>query len=68
MTSLGWELAVPIFGGVMLGHLLDRRLGTAYVFTLGLLFLGIGTGFYNLMRSIQRFEEREQGPDSAREE
>lgn len=68
MTSLGWELAVPIFGGVMLGHLLDRRLGTAYVFTLGLLVLGIGTGFYNLMRSIQRFEEREQGPDSEREE
>ncbi len=60
MSSLGWELAVPIFGGVLLGHLLDRRLDTGYVFTLGLLILGVGTGFYNLARSIQRLEARER--------
>ncbi|HUX77326.1 MAG TPA: AtpZ/AtpI family protein [Anaerolineae bacterium] len=59
-TSLGWDLALPIFGGVLLGHLLDRRLGTGYVFTLGLLVLGIFTGFYNVARSIQRIEAREQ--------
>lgn len=58
--SLGWDLAVPIFGGVLLGHLLDRRLGTRYAFTLGLLVLGIGTGFYNVARSIQRVEARER--------
>ena len=60
MTSLGWDLALPIFGGVLLGHLLDRRLGTRYVFTLGLLMAGIFTGFYNVVRSIQRIEAREQ--------
>ncbi len=59
-SSLGWELAVPIFGGVLLGHLLDRRLDTGYVFTLGLLILGVSTGFYNLVRSIQRLEARER--------
>jgi predicted F0F1-ATPase subunit len=59
-TSLGWDLALPIFGGVLLGHLLDRRLGTRYAFTLGLLVLGIGTGFYNVARSIQRVEARER--------
>jgi F0F1-type ATP synthase assembly protein I len=59
-TSLGWDLALPIFGGVLLGHLLDRRLDTGYVFTLGLLVLGIFTGFYNVVRSIQRIEAREQ--------
>jgi predicted F0F1-ATPase subunit len=59
-SSLGWELALPIFGGVLLGHLLDRRFDTGYVFTLGLLVLGIGTGFYNLVRSIQRLEARER--------
>jgi F0F1-type ATP synthase assembly protein I len=59
-TSLGWDLAVPIFGGVLLGHLLDRRLDTGYVLTLGLLVLGIGTGFYNVARSIQRIEARER--------
>jgi F0F1-type ATP synthase assembly protein I len=59
-TSLGWDLALPIFGGVLVGHLLDRRLGTGYVFTLGLLVMGIFTGFYNVARSIQRMEARER--------
>jgi F0F1-type ATP synthase assembly protein I len=56
-TSLGWDLALPIFAGVLLGYVLDRALGTTYIFTLGLLFLGIGTGFYNVMRSIHRLDE-----------
>lgn len=59
-TSLGWDLALPIFGGALLGHLLDRRLDTGYVFTLGLIVLGIFTGFYNVARSIQRVEARER--------
>jgi len=59
-TSLGWDLALPIFGGALLGHLLDRRLDTSYAFTLGLLVLGIFTGFYNVMRSIQRVDARER--------
>jgi predicted F0F1-ATPase subunit len=58
--SLGWDLAVPIFGGVLLGHLLDRWFGTRYVFTLGLLMLGIATGYYNVARFIQRVEMRER--------
>jgi F0F1-type ATP synthase assembly protein I len=57
-TSLGWDLALPIFGGVLIGYLLDRALTTTYVFTLGLLLLGIVTGFYNVTRSIQRVDER----------
>jgi predicted F0F1-ATPase subunit len=59
-TSLGWDLALPIFGGVLMGYLLDRRLGTRYLFTLGLLVLGIFTGFYNVARSVQRIEARER--------
>lgn len=57
-TSLGWDLALPIFAGVLVGYVLDRALGTTYVFTLGLLFLGIGAGFYNVIRSIHRLDER----------
>ena len=57
-TSLGWDLALPIFGGALLGHLADRRLDTGYALTLGLLVLGIFTGFYNVARSIQRVEAR----------
>jgi F0F1-type ATP synthase assembly protein I len=59
-TSLGWDLALPIFGGVLLGHLLDRRLETGYVFTLGLMLFGVFAGFYNVARSIQRLEARER--------
>ncbi|MGD2145976.1 MAG: AtpZ/AtpI family protein [Anaerolineae bacterium] len=57
-TSLGWDLALPIFGGVLGGYLADRALGTSYIFTLGLLLLGIGAGFYNVLRSIHRMDER----------
>jgi ATP synthase protein I len=57
-TSLGWDLALPIFAGVLVGYALDRALGTTYILTLGLLFLGIATGFYNVVRSIRRMEER----------
>lgn len=53
-TTLGWELALPMFAGVLGGYFLDRWLGTDYIFTLGLLFMGIGMGYYNLMRVIQR--------------
>jgi F0F1-type ATP synthase assembly protein I len=53
-TSLGWDLALPIFGGVLLGHFLDRWLHTGYVLTLGLLALGTITGFYNVARAIRR--------------
>jgi len=45
---------------VLLGHFLDRWLDTGYVFTLGLLLLGVFTGFYNVARSIQRVEARER--------
>jgi len=57
-TSLGWDLAVPIFGGVLVGYILDRSLGSTYLFTLGFMIFGIGTGFYNVLRSIQRMDRR----------
>ena len=61
-TSLGWDLALPIFGGVLTGYLLDRALSTRYVFTLGLLLFGIAVGFYNVIRSIQRMDEQARRP------
>lgn len=72
-TSLGWELALPIFGGVLMGYLLDRLVGTRYVMTLGFLMLGIAAGFYNVIQSIQHVDEqsrqraapkrKEEGPE-----
>jgi F0F1-type ATP synthase assembly protein I len=58
--SLGWDLAVPIFGGVLLGHFLDRLLGTGYIFTVGLIFLGIIISYYNLGKFIVRMRKIDQ--------
>ncbi|MBE0698377.1 MAG: AtpZ/AtpI family protein [Anaerolineaceae bacterium] len=57
-TSLGWDLAVPIFGGTLIGYYLDRWLGTGHTFTLGLLFLGIIISYYNLWRFIRRVDRK----------
>ena len=53
LLSLGWELALPIFIGVLLGYQLDKWIGTRLVFTIILLLLGIAAGFYNLYKIIQ---------------
>jgi F0F1-type ATP synthase assembly protein I len=58
--TIGWELALPIFAGVLLGQLLDRLLDTTYIFTIGLLFAGIAMGYYNLVRLIQRLRRQDQ--------
>lgn len=63
--ALGWELAVPIFGGVLLGHYLDQRLDTGYTFTIGLLVAGVFVGFRSIWRFGQRFAQRQaRGADS----
>jgi F0F1-type ATP synthase assembly protein I len=54
--ALGWDLAIPIFGGVLLGYALDRWIGTRYIFTIGLLFAGIAVSYYNLARFIRRMD------------
>ena len=53
LTSIGWDLAIPIFGGVFLGYQLDQALGLKYLFSLILLFLGVLTGYLNLYRVIE---------------
>jgi len=52
-TSLGWELAIPIFVGAYAGHLIDKATNSAFTFMLVLTLLGIGIGYYNLMRHIE---------------
>jgi len=53
LTSLGWDLAIPIFGGVFLGYQLDQAFGSKYIFSLILLLLGVFTGYFNLYRVIE---------------
>lgn len=52
-TSLGWELAIPIFAGAYLGHQIDKATNSSITFMLILTSIGIGLGYYNLMRHIE---------------
>jgi len=53
LTGIGWELALPIFGGVILGYQLDRYFNSQYLLTLLLLGLGIAIGYYSLYKYIE---------------
>ena len=48
VTMLGWNLVVPIVGGVLLGRYLDDRFGKEFTWTLSLLAMGVAVAFYNL--------------------
>jgi predicted F0F1-ATPase subunit len=48
VTNLAWNLVIPIVGGVLLGHYLDRRTGEDITWTLSLLVLGVLIAFMNL--------------------
>jgi len=60
VMSLGWDLAIPIFGGILLGYYLDRWLMTGHVFTVGLLALGTVVSFYNLLRFVRRINRNRE--------
>ncbi|HUV88295.1 MAG TPA: AtpZ/AtpI family protein [Anaerolineae bacterium] len=48
VTMLGWDLVVPIVGGVLLGRYLDDRFDKEFTWTLSLLAMGVVVAFYNL--------------------
>jgi F0F1-type ATP synthase assembly protein I len=52
-TSLGWELALPIFGGAFIGYQIDRLTSSSIAFTLIFTLLGIAIGYYSLIRHIE---------------
>ena len=47
--NLSWEVALPIFLGVLGGYFLDKNLNNNINFTLILLVLGVLLSFYRLM-------------------
>jgi F0F1-type ATP synthase assembly protein I len=48
VSTLSWNLVIPIVGGVLLGTYLDKRTGSDLTWTLSLLVLGILISFGNL--------------------
>lgn len=65
LTTLAWNLAFPIVGGVLLGHYLDRRLESNLTWTLSLLVLGVMIAFSNL---YTLYREHGQQPQNKEQE
>lgn len=60
IPQLGLTIAIPIVLGAAAGHWLDEKLGTGVIFSLILLFLGIGggiTGAYRQITSIGKWKK-----------
>jgi len=51
---VGWSVVVPMVLGILAGLWLDRRFGTGYKLTLGLMLLGLFVGCLNAWRMITR--------------
>ena len=52
LTEIGLVLVTCIGGGMLLGVCLDRKLGTKALFTILLLLIGIGSGFWTVYRMV----------------
>lgn len=63
--TLGWMIVLPIVGGAVLGHMLDRAFDTGVRFALALMALGVATGGYALWRAIEEgTDTRDERHDS----
>lgn len=54
---LGWNLVVPIVGGVLLGRYLDDMWGKEFTWTLTLLLLGVLVAFNYLYTTYVEYVE-----------
>lgn len=68
LTTLAWNLAFPIVGGVLLGHYLDRRFENNLTWTLSLLVLGVMIAFSNLYTLYREHGRQSQEKEQERSE
>ena len=71
VTTLSWNLVLPIVGGVLLGSYLDKRTGNQLTWTMSLLVLGVMVAFgnlYNLYREHGRNQTKNENNLSGNEE
>jgi predicted F0F1-ATPase subunit len=54
---LGWEMALPVFIGVLLGNYLDKLTNSKYHLSISLLFAGVFISYLNLARIIKRINK-----------
>ncbi len=53
------EMMAAVFVSVFLGYQLDKWLNSKPLFLLLLFFLGVITGFWNIIKTAQKFEKRQ---------
>ena len=52
-TTIGWEIAIPIVGGPLVGFFLDRQFGTSPRWTLILLGVGVLAAIAAVIRYVR---------------
>lgn len=52
-TTIGWEIAIPIVGGPLLGFFIDRQSGTSPRWTLILLGVGVLSAIAAVVRYVR---------------
>ena len=57
-TSFAFEAMLIVGLFTLLGYLLDMWLRTVFIFTLLFILLGVFTGIYNLIKKINKVEEK----------
>ena len=62
LTSLGWMMALPIAGGILLGRWADHQFHTGSAWTLGLLGVGLAIAcletFLGMRAALRRHARR----------
>lgn len=54
ISYIGFMMVIPIFGGVYLGNLVDKKLGTGHAFLIIFLLIGVSSGFLNLYKIMMK--------------
>jgi len=59
VSALGFDIAIPIVGGALLGAYVDRRLFTYPKATLLLLFVGVGIGIATFIKRVKEIMSKD---------
>lgn len=56
-SGIGFAVAIPLVGGVLIGRFLDTKFGTDPKLTLSFLFLGLiigATGVFRIIKAVEK--------------
>jgi F0F1-type ATP synthase assembly protein I len=59
-AAIGWEFAMPMVAGAILGHFADLYFRTDPWLTLVLFMLGLFAGFFRLIQGLSAFQRMDK--------